>query len=204
MAIKGIVFNTDMVRAILDGRKTVTRRVIRPQPDDDFMKKQDKALIAAACAPYQSGDILYVREKWQYAYDMDGNDQFIEGTGRYLYYVENPMPFNDWIDLDTGEHKDHMPWKPSIHMPKEAARIWLKVTDVRVERLKDMTENDVIKEGIGFDKEHIEVLGGHYDIPYSFEWDSTIKKKDLPLYGWDASPWVWVIEFERTVKPECI
>lgn len=75
-------------------------------------------------------------------------------------------------------------------MRKEAARIWLKVTDVRMERLRDITWEDGYREGL--------------ENPARFNdlWDSTIKKKDLPLYGWDANPWVWVIEFERTVKPD--
>lgn len=96
-----------------------------------------------------------------------------------------------------------MPWRPSIHMPREAARIWLKVTDVRVERLQEITPEQIIKEGTtGFDAEHLEVLGEHYDIPFATLWDSTIKKSDLDLYGWAANPWVWVIEFEPCEKPD--
>lgn len=219
MNIKPILFNTDMVRAILDGRKTVTRRVIKPQPDQEtqiWMVGQDKALLGASTCPFGApGDILYVRETWQYAYDMDGNDQIIEGTGRYLYYSENPMPFNDWIDPDTGEHKEHMPWKPSIHMPKEAARIWLKVTNVRVERLKDITTEEALKEGCtgepcdyvnqgAFGCTDCYNTGWLYPPEAEFVelWNSTIKKQDLNTYGWDANPWVWVIEFERCEKPE--
>jgi hypothetical protein len=90
-------------------------------------------------------------------------------------------------------------WHPSIHMPKEAARIWLKVTDVRVERLQDMWASDVSKEGIRFNKPTAadEMLKAFAKL-----WDSTIKKSDLDRYGWDANPWVWVIEFERFEKPK--
>lgn len=81
-------------------------------------------------------------------------------------------------------------WRPSIHMPKEAARIWLKVTDVKVERLQDVDDDRIVSEGleIGCDFENI--------------WNATIKKSDLLHYGWDANPWVWVIEFERCKKTE--
>ena len=79
-------------------------------------------------------------------------------------------------------------------MPKEAARIWLKVTDVRVERLQDMTDDDAEAEGC-FD--YTSTALGFPDV-----WDSTIKKSDIDRYGWDANPWVWVIEFERCEKPE--
>lgn len=86
-------------------------------------------------------------------------------------------------------------WHPSIHMPKEAARIWLKVTSVRAERLQDITEDGAEAEGaidrIYTAREHfIEI------------WDRTIKKSDLDIYGWYANPWVWVIEFERCEKPK--
>ena len=118
MAIKPILFNTEMVRAILDGRKSCTRRVVKPQPT---------ARYGAQCIkpPYQSGDILYVRETWKRA--LNG----------YYYY-------EDWQRDDIA---DITKWKPSIHMPKEAARIWLKVTDVRVERLQDITEDGAKAEG---------------------------------------------------------
>lgn len=206
MSVKPILFNTEMVRAILDGRKTVTRRCVKPPRGiEDVFGHMNECK-----QPCQPGDILYVRETWQYAHDMDGNDQIIEGTGRYLYCAENPMPFNDWIDPDTGEHKEHMPWKPSIHMPKEAARIWLKVTGVRVERLQCITEEQAIKEG--FEPGSCQYEGavwGQEDVDewtaktvFIELWDSIIPRKDLDKYGWDANPWVWVIEFEWCEKPK--
>lgn len=168
-----VLFNTEMVRAILEGRKTVTRRVIKNQ-----------GYIADNRQPYRKGDVLYVRETW--------SPVFVKPK-RYLYKVgcdeANNLPIK---------------WRPSIHMPKEAARIWLKVTDVRVERLcSDIREIDCIKEGIYPYKSDM-TEKTEIEIEYEFEdlWNSTIKKSDYHLYGFDANPWVWVIEFERCEKPK--
>lgn len=223
MAIKPILFNTEMVRAILDGRKTCTRRIVKPQqligmlPDkckngapEEFLKEKklmfkpycdmtDIELINTAYkAPYQQGDILYVRETWQYLYELDGNEQVIEDTGKYYYAATDTIPFNTYVDKNGVGH-DHAPWRPSIHMPKEAARIWLKVTDVRVERLQDMDKMDAVKEGI--DTRSCINLN-HALAKFKKLWNSTINKSDLSCYGWNANPWVWVIEFERCEKPE--
>lgn len=219
MAIKPILFNIEMVRANLGGRKTCTRRVIKPQPDEkhtyplgfvtDSTEKKEVGCfgfgideyggsIQCAKAPYQSGDILYVRETWQYLYELDGNEQVIEDTGRYYYAATDTIPFNTYVD-ENGVKHDHVPWKPSIHMPKEAARIWLKVTDVRVERLQQITETQAQAEGCNSG-----LLTGACTARGQFEdlWNHTIKKSDLDRYGWKANPWVWVIEFERCEKPE--
>ena len=195
MAIKPILFNTEMVRAILDGRKTCTRRLIKPQPDKkhiyplgfvtDSTEKKEVGCFGFAANEYGGsiqyvkppyryapGDILYVRETWKKA------------PNGYYYY-------EDWQRNDIA---DVTKWKPSIYMPKDAARIWLKVTDVRVERLQDMTDDDAEAEGC-FD--YTSTALGFFDV-----WDSTIKKSDLDRYGWNANPWVWVIKFERCEKPE--
>lgn len=140
MAIKPILFNTEMVQSILGGRKTQTRRKI-PIPNYGYFMHVPTASIRP---PYQVGDILWVRETWQHVFTVDVSDQPIEGTDRYIYYADNPMPFGYWVDTDTGEHKEQMPWKPSIHMPKEAARIFLRVTNVRVEQLQDITPDDCL------------------------------------------------------------
>ena len=222
-----ILFNTEMVTAILDGRKTATRRPVKPQPEKDMKYKQGILVMGGAKKDYGKfgfatrewggrilyarppalvGDILYVRETWNFVYEMDGNDQQMEETGHYVYYADDPMPFSCWIDSVTGEHKDHMPWRPSIHMPKEAARIWLKVTDVRAERLQDMTLDDFLNEGITVpyeafndpDNAYMQAKSLFVDI-----WDSTVDKKRQDLH-FDANPWAWVIEFERCEKPaEC-
>ena len=207
MAIKPILFNTEMVRAILDGRKTCTRRLPRKQIEEKYLEYEEWVCAVAPPGstwlsekefyekypPYQPGDLLYVRETWQYLYELDGNEQVIEGTGKYYYAATDTIPFDAYVD-ENGVTHDHTPWRPSIHMPKEAARIWLKVTDVRVERLQDMTDDDAEAEGC-FD--YTSTALGFPDV-----WDSTIKKSDLDSYGWNANPWVWAIEFERCEKPQ--
>lgn len=183
-----ILFNMEMVRAILDGRKSCTRRIIKPQPQGHFEVSEEEPLYiydtdgkqGKITPPYQPGDILYVRETWS------------EWTDGYLYKAWNsPFP-------QAGE-SPVMKWHPSIHMPKEAARIWLKVTDVTVERLQEIPGEDLIKEGIDlFQSNYVRVA---FD-EFTNIWNSTIKKSDLNCYGWDANPWVWVIEFERCEKPK--
>jgi hypothetical protein len=198
---KPILFNTEMVQAILEGRKTVTRRVIKPQPIAGIRKsvfvpsgiedghgREIKLL-------YKVGDILYVRETFNntetdtvlYAADKDFIDFGCKEVDRYLFM------------------ESEIKWKPSIHMPKEAARIFLKVTDVRVERLQDITEEQAIKEGFeqfactncrgsgcsdcsGSGLEEPGMVG------FIYTWDNIYEKRG---YGWEANPWVWVIEFER-------
>lgn len=203
---KPILFNTEMVKAILEGRKTVTRRVVRTPKnielqdnglytlfaEETYYKNQKmEEIIDYIKKPYQPGDILYVRETWQHLFELDGNEQIIEGTGKYYYAATDKIPFDTYVD-SMGVTHGRVPWKPSIHMLKEAARIFLKVTDVRVERLQDMQSVDAFKEGV-------RKSDGLYGDMMEFYklWNSTIKKADLDKYGWEASPWVWVIEFER-------
>lgn len=200
MAIKPLLFNTEMVQAILDGRKSCTRRLVKflsgENPrwtgyiKDGLMLYNGKNEPCIRKAPYQPGDILYVRETWKKA------------PNGYYYY-------EDWQRNDIA---DITKWKPSIHMPKEAARIWLKVMNVRVERLQEITDEQAKREGIQYDecptgftwKQETD-MHNCYTTPIGAMqalWNSTIKKSDLDRYGWDASPWVWVIEFERCEKPE--
>lgn len=193
MAIKPILFNTEMVRAILDGRKNCTRRLVKPEPQGYFEVSEEPLYIydtdgnqGKITPPYQPGNILYVRETWCDDRSFTHDDT----PGQYFYRADGLYPRKgDNVILNAK-------WHPSIHMPKEAARIWLKVTNVRVERLHDMTDDDAEAEGC-FD--YTSTALGFPDV-----WDSTIKKSDLDRYGWDASPWVWVIEFERCEKPETL
>lgn len=217
MRIRPILFNGDMVRAILDGRKTCTRRVIKPQweecphckyvHNEYIYDKLAQNVYCARCgyplvperrAPYQPGDILYVRETWC--------GWYLPLVGMHYRYRAtepdgNKRPTSPEYDCDV----EKISWHPSIHMPKEAARIWLKVKNVRVERLQDITAEQVVKEGTtGLTMDLIQSsdeLKRHYDIPFAVLWDSTIKKADRNLYGWAANPRVWVIEFERCEKP---
>ena len=210
MAIKPILFNTEMVRAILDGRKTCTRRLVRFLPGknpqwtgyirDGLMLYNGRNEPCIIKAPYQPGDILYVRETWQYLYELDGNEQVIEDTGKYYYAATDTIPFDTYVD-ENGVTHDHAPWRPSIHMPKEAARIWLKVTNVRVERLQDITSEQIYREGTEVEEPFV-LNGEEKRYAFSVLWNSTIKKSDLDRYGWDANPYVFVIEFVKIDKPE--
>lgn len=213
MAIKPILFNTEMVRAILNGRKTCTRRLVKPQPDEKhsyplgfvtastekkevgcfgFGTNEYGGSIQYVKPPYayEPGDILYVRETWY------------KSPSRYMYRAD----YSHTERFYTDGKEVSIKWHPSIHMPKEAARIWLKVTDVRVERLQDMDWRDALDEGVNtqFPRDKTgEYIFDENPIDDFIElWNSTIKKSDLDRYGWDASPWVWVIEFERCEKPE--
>ena len=225
MSMKPILFNTEMVRAILDGRKTCTRRVIKPQPQSrlcytyassrkgcigkwtypnrgvhEFWGEEyklpenikDEELSKQWNPPYHTDDILYVRETWH------------KGLERYIYRAD----YSDTEKFYQDGKEINMKWHPSIHMPKEAARIFLHVTNVRVERLQDITEDGAKAEGAIDNRGFIHSPDNEYDRIHTAKenfieiWNSTIKKFDLDFYGWDANPYVWVIEFERCDKPE--
>lgn len=199
--MKPILFNTEMVQAILDGRKTMTRRVAKPQPTMyGFLETYyDWSKVKT---PYYPGDTLYVRETWCNYGELNDNDQVIDGTEKYYYRAdgENPTPFNYFLVGD--ELREYPVWHPSIHMPKEAARIFLQVTDVRVERLQNITISDIRAEGVVPNT----ITGGQWqqwqrDFMKPV-WDNAIKKADRDMYGWNANPWVWVIEFERISKED--
>lgn len=188
--MKPILFNTEMVKAILDGRKTVTRRVVKfshgqnPQwsgyvPDGAILYGSNN--VPAAKAPYRPGDILYVRETWN----------------------RNPWEYRKFIYKANGYGPDR-PWLPSIHMPKEAARLFLRVTGVRAERLQDITPEQIDAEGCkeyGYSTKTGELMPSSPSF-FKIAWDNTINPADLGTYGWAANPWVWVIEFERITKEE--
>ena len=186
--MKPILLKTEMVRAILDGRKTVARQVVKPQP-----KGQLVPTLSGGCwpgyfeeigtsrvqrPPYRPGNILYVRETWQ---------QGLGGT--YLYKASAGL---DLFMNKEGNLVSNIPWCPSIHMPREAARIFLRVTDVRVERLQDCGDMEAKEEGCTCCSHFIRV------------WDSTIKPAERGLYGWEVNPWVWVIAFDRISKEEAM
>jgi len=184
--MKPILLKTEMVRAILDGRKTVARQVVKPQPGNRLVPMPVESCwpgYFGECGtsrvigpPYRPGNILYVRETWQ---------QGLGGT--YLYKASAGL---DLFMNKEGNLVSNIPWCPSIHMPREAARIFLRVTDVRVERLQGIDDDGVVAEGL------------EIGAPFDELWDSTIKPADRALYGWEANPWVWVIEFERISREE--
>lgn len=191
--MKPILFNTDMVRAILDGRKTATRRIVKApvlysgtEPPSRIFRDGDLFQFQwntgktvggfAIKPPYLSGNILYVRETWA------------EWSGGYVYKADEICSAYPLAFVDR--------WHPSIHMPKEAARLFLRVADVRVERLQEIMNdppgpnNQIMREGCKYGCDFIAI------------WESTVQNQDRDHYGWDANPYVWVIEFERCKKPE--
>lgn len=214
--MKPILFNTNMVCAILNGQKTATRRVIKLQPEHVHTilgpSDEEGGMFEFLCGcvkggvcldwikmvkmPYQPGDVLYVRETWSTHYTADSGEKLT-----YCYKA-------DGTDLNAeclpGENNR---WYPSIHMPKKAARLFLQVTDVRAERLQDITPVGLRMEGI-----QVSPIFDPWDCEMSPEamrrveferiWDSTIKKKYITQFGWNANPWVWVIEFERISRKE--
>ncbi len=215
--MKPILFNTDMVRAILEGRKTVTRRVVKPQLvecpalkmcNDDIWRIEwwNVNEFHSTKVPYCIGDILYVRETWcvQSARRFDADARIMFKAGGDMARIQFPgggTQYHSRTKYDAFVRKwaDDR-WHPSVHMPREAARIFLRVTDVRVERLQEITEEQSILEGF----EAYRSDSGYYEpatLGFVETWDSTIKKADRALYGWDANPWVWVIEFERCERP---
>ncbi len=207
--MKPILFNTAMVQAILDSRKTTTRRIIKVNNSLEFMGfKEGKALWGKGCcihetikAPYMPGDILYVRETWGISNPM-GDFARNNMTAEYIYKAGYAK--GERISITREDEKNLGVWKPSIHMPKVAARIFLKVTSVRVERLQDITEDGIRAEGITCDKEYEEFKNAaesNCEVKFATLWDSTVNKKDINNYGWNANPYVWVIEFERCDKP---
>ena len=171
---KPILFNTEMVQAILDGRKTQTRRVIKyscpSRPDqtlDDFIGDKDPQGLAVY-ADYHPGDILWVRETWAKQFGV-------------YWYKAGPFP-------DGAVPPDK--WRPSIHMPKEAARIFLRVLSVRTERLQDITEENARAEGTFYgaliDDSDSMILAAQDTFPEL--WDSTVKPSKRDQYGWSANP----------------
>lgn len=202
--MKPILFNTGMTRAILEDRKTVTRRVVKPQPvlDGHLWKLggaawSDSVLSVPVMlghslynrAPCQPGDVLWVRETFAQ-------------PAKHIFWYKADFKLRNIL------------WRPSIHMPREAARLFLLVTSVRVERLQAITEDDAEAEGAEkmypyTDSETGETAfllhqNGTFRAGFSQIWDNTIKSADRATCGWEANPWVWVIEFERISKEEAI
>lgn len=177
-----ILFSTEMVRAILDGRKTMTRRIIkrgvvgRMMSGDQILwpyiyDKQGKS-VAVPCPYGQPGDLLWVREAWK-----------LSPRGNALYRADPAL----------GPDSYEKGWRPSIHMPRWASRINLEVTGVRVERVQDISEDDAIAEGM----EIVPVGTATWTNRQSFSilWDKINAKRS---HSWDSNPWVWVVEFKRT------
>jgi hypothetical protein len=202
-----ILFSTPMVQAIMEGRKTMTRRVVKPQPIHDLKlivvsgdryssvskKNTDGSYSVwnAKCPYGKVGDVLWVRETWRKSTKFNGEEYV-------LYYADD-------CSLNAGI-KPPGKWKPSIHMPKSACRIWLEITNIRVERLQDISEQDAKAEGV----EEI------HPAPFVIRWKDYIAEPnflDSPYWSfyslwcsingaqsWKDNPWVWVVEFKRINK----
>jgi len=228
MSEKGILFNGPMVRAILEGRKTQTRRVVKPKRKGGVIAgpaAESGCAIEAfgggawhkpsrqevLRAPYSVGDLLYVRETWRWTRAHWG------GNGNMTHIGYRADGADIWRcktvdELGTDKRGDWKRWRPSIHMPKWAARLWLEVTAVRCERLGDISGWDVLAEGIDGE--------GPEDLHMRFRdlWDSIhqlepARGKDgctfkddrgrtivEAKHTWEANPWVWVYEFRRVER----
>ena len=211
--MKQILFNTEMVRAILDDRKSQTRRPIDWDISNNmsgdaasryFVQTDDGLIDALKLYRYQKGDILYARETWKIKW-LDNNKLEMAIT----YEADETWEYIEFSSDRFSKFKKYYNkkgWQPSIFMPKEAAMLFLEVTDIRVERVQDINPGDSIAEGLNvcYDcKDH----GGCYlpnvcaYLPNTFKkvWDKIYKTKG---YGWDDNPWIWIIEFERCEKPD--
>lgn len=223
-----ILFNTDMVMVILTLQKSATRRLIKKsqcmladkkEPSElekeglyaPFDGMTDAEYIADTYKPpYEPGDTLYVRETWAIsrAHRFDANVDIIFRAGGKATILTFPNGGSDdpdrcGYDKFLKKWDKEGKWNPSIHMPKAATRIWLKVTDVRPELLQDMTLDDFLQEGVRIRPEAFNDPENAYQQAKSTFiniWDSTIREADKVRYGWDANPWVWAIRFERLEK----
>ena len=209
--IRPILFNTEMVQAILEGRKTTTRRIIKGVNRNCYFlgsnKQNTKVSFARTTTslplrvkiPYQVGDILYVRETWFEGDILDSNEDIVE-RDIVLYATD-----------DLSEYGiEEIKWRPSIFMPKEAARIFLKVTGVRVEKLQDITEEGAKAEGAyklaqsnpTKCVENKDVDNGSYLNGFKRVWFKTLPKYYKDYATFEGNPYVWVIEFQRVERPK--
>lgn len=220
MTERPILFSGPMVRAILERRKTQTRRLVKPQPIGMRFNLRTRTDLESRCVefvdddanysvrcPYgQPGDELWVREAWCAERDSATS----KATGRFLYRADGEEVFEDDGDGYAVTNKDgswKSPWKSSIHMPRRASRLTLRVTGVRVERLHEISEDDARAEGAMFHDGHgIGHSGWRHDYrgvfatareSFASGWDS-INGKRAP---WSSNPWVWVVEFAQEPAP---
>lgn len=216
---KPILFSTDMVQALLAGRKTMTRRIVDPQPENTNAKGKKVIKVAdwftglpdRGPAYYWKDNGCWNSSKpFKYKYGKDGDILWVREK-----FAKRCTPNGDWSPklgycycADNDPLNQHKKWKPSIHMPKDACRIFLQITNVRVERLKDITEEDAIAEGVEKQFSHLFQEWRYKDYAkVKDDWRSPISSFQslwASLNGfdsWDENPWVWVIEFKRINKP---
>ncbi|EMQ2529381.1 morphogenetic protein [Salmonella enterica] len=198
MKERGMIFNGEMVRAILDGRKTQTRRIMKVQPDEDGLAKViDGPFVDTSGRIYRCpfgvpGDRIWVRETFQGPlFDYEQMEAYLEDSSKFekpefCQYAADGKPAPEYYDADDNLRHG---WRPSIHMPRWASRILLEITDVRVDRLNNISECDAKSEG---GPTECTLIGDKYFPGFRSLWKS--------IYGeesWAANPWVWVIEFKR-------
>lgn len=197
--MKPILFNTEMVRAILEGRKTVTRRLIKPQPEGRPQKMPKNSCYPGGYGvpnssriiycPFEPGDILYVREAWAFIPCIDCGlyDHGACRSAPMIYEGKEAISEGCFVYKEDYPEPERICWHPSIHMPKQAARTFLRVTGVRPERLREMVLGDVLMEGIT----ETETYEGTWD-RWHETWDSTLSLqtgpftagRQIPGYGW--------------------
>ncbi len=210
--MKPILFSTEMVKAILDGRKTMTRRIVKPQPKDhnhfdyieaDWKEKSPEYVkdnlenewYCKYCGDgigwdghsiykpkYQIGDILWVRETWS-------KGHFVDEDGKVVYEGFVYKAGGGFDDFEPNYELSEFRWKSSRFMPRKAARIFLEVTNVRVEKLWDIKDENIINEGISIKDTDPKTL---LYKEFAILWES-IHGKD----SWQLNPWIWVYEFKR-------
>ena len=201
-----ILFNTEMVQAIMreENPKTVTRRILKGYVPKDAifgytMFTPEKHISCRGTfsdgygekffkLPYKKDDILYIRETWSEHYTANNDGKLV-----YCYKADGINLKSECLPGETNR------WYPSIHMPKKAARLFLKVTDVSVERIKGMKLDDFLREGVTLRPEAFnDPENAYWQARRIFEsiWNNTIKKSDLMFHRWDANPYIWVVEFE--------
>ena len=188
MKERPILFSGPMVRVILDERKTMTRRVVRLRAGEIAHEGGDGSLHAVSnttwgdcierviqCPYGVPGDMLWVRETWQQVFpECDGHVEYRADYGAGSY-------------ISGG-------WRPSIFMPRWASRLKLRITSVSVERLREITEHDAMREGVNAESVSTQPGIYSYRAPFAELWDSINAARG---FGWDANPWVWVVAFEQ-------
>lgn len=236
--MRPIMFKTDEIRAILDDKKTTKRFVVKPanpfrgrdycQGDglwiDGYNEKEEpnghiKDYSVSSCwwpkksyiekySPYKPGNILYVQETWCRG-RIDSGELL---DGREELFVSQCKGEDDFIPKEYairyGIGIEDVVWNSPILMPKEEARIFLRVKAVKIEKLQSITEEQAVAEGAIDNRGFIHSPSNEYDNIHTARehfkqiWNSSIKKPDLDRYGWNVNPWVWVVEFEKCEKPE--
>lgn len=218
--MRPVLFSTTMVQAVRDGRKSVIRMICEDGndytvPDVRFLDSEnrtyavhnyadkehtEKLSMAERPCPICHGDILYVQEEWRATEaGYPPRHSVIE------YKAGGTERFDEIVAIPTAEGE----WKPAIDMPKEAARLFLLVTDVRIERLQDISVEDALKDGPIFERpyfmyETVGQLESYVRNEFGKAWDSIISKNILHIHGWEANPWVWVIGFNQISKKEAL